>query len=84
MDNYSGQLEIERTLREGLGRKVDQLENTAEKLETTVQTLVEEGQQKEERIRELVRQVQAIYALGYPKLVDTGAITTVVTDQIQA
>ena len=84
LDNYSGQLELESTLREGLGRKVDQFENTTEKLEATVQTLVEEGQQKEERIGELTRQVEAIYALGYPTVMNTGAITTVVTDQIQA
>ena len=44
LDNYSSQLELENTLREGLGQKVEKLENTVEKLETTVQTLVAAGQ----------------------------------------
>ena len=31
LDNYSRQLELDNMLKDGLGRKVDQLENTAEK-----------------------------------------------------
>ena len=74
---------MERALREGQGSKVDQLETTTEKLETMVQTLVEEGHQREERFWELARQVQAIYAMGYLKVVDTGEIITVGSDQNQ-
>ena len=83
LDDYSGQLEVERVLWEGQGSKVDQLETTAERFWAMVQTLVEEGQQKEEKYRELARQVQVIYSMGWPRVVGTGEIITVGDDQNQ-
>ena len=59
LDNHSEQLEVERAFREGQGSKVDQLETTTERLQTTVQTLVEENQQGKEKYQEITRQLQA-------------------------
>ena len=60
---------------------MDQLETTTERLQATVQTLVEEGQQREEKYQELARQVQVIYSMGWPRMVGIGVIITFGDDQ---
>ena len=68
-DSYTRQLEFEDALRVDLGQKI-------EKLETAVQRLEAIGQQKDEKIQELIGWVEAVYLLGYLQIVATEMVPT--------